>query len=531
MYGKKAWLIILLLALSFLPVLSAGAEEVKMGGTLRYPISADPEHLNPFRSTTVATRRIIVNIYQGLTTLDAETAGIAPDLAESWDISDDGLVYTFHLKKGVLFQEAEGVEYEDREVKAEDWIWSWKTFLNPDTEISKHPEYLEAVLGAKEFTAGEADDVEGLKIINDYTLEVTLKEPNHRFLFDLINAYVVPQEAYEGLGEAFSNHPVGTGPFLFKEWLRDDHITLVKNPDYYEEGLPLLDEVTFYNIPEATTELLQYREDELDILLDFPTGQMKSIKEEFADEFVEKPGLNVRYYGFKWTQPPFKNNAKLRQAFAYAVNKDEIWDVLMEGARRPGNGGVLPPEMPATDVEGYPYNPEKAKELLAEAGYPNGGGLSEITLYYFATADDAPQAAVQAQLADIGVNIKLQKEDNATYWDHIGEDDVLFFLSGWSSDFADPSEVFNYLLYKERDDTKYDNPEVDALIEEAQRTVDPEERNAIYLKAHKLILEDCPWIVSGYSKVSYLQKSYVKDFLVSPAGTYRAPLKYVWLDK
>lgn len=497
---------------------------------LNYPVSADPEHLDPWRSTTTATRRVLINIYQGLTNLDPETAEIIPDLAESWDISDDARTYTFHLRRGVMFHDVDGVEYENREMTAQDVEWSFLRYLSEDTTVSEHPEYLSAIEGAEEYLAGEAESVTGLEVVDDYTLRMTLSEPSHRFLANLINAYVVPQEALEAFGD-LGSRPVGTGPFVFDHWSRDDELVLRANPDYWEEGLPKIDGVRYVNVPEASTGLLQYRENELDILLDIPTAQLSQVKTELADQFHESPGLNVRYWGFKMTQPPFGDNKALRQAFNHAVDRELIWNVLMEGERRPGTAGVLPPEMPAGDIEGYEYDPERAKELLAEAGYPNGEGLEPITLYYFGSASDAPQLAFQDMLSQIGVEIRLQKEDNSTYWSHIGEDEVKLFLSGWSADFLDPSEVFDFLFMNGRDDTKYDNPQVNELLRRATATPDDEERNEIYREVHDIIMEDAPWIVSAYTKVQYLQKPYVDGFVVSPAGTYRAPLKLVELNR
>ena len=150
-------------------------------------------------------------------------------------------------------------------------------------------------------------------------------------------------------------------------------------------------------------------------------------------------------------------------------------------------------------------------------------------MYYFASAEDAPQVAFQDMLKQIGVTIDLQKEDNSSYWGHIGEPDVKMFLSGWSADFADPSEIFNFLFAEGRDDTKYDNPEVNELLQQATATNDDEERNALYKQAHEIIMADAPWIVSGYSKVSYLQKPYVEDFIVSPAEPTACPSStYRW---
>lgn len=519
-------LLALLLVASFLLPVSATAQEP---GVIRLPIGADPEHLDPFRSTTTITRNIIVNVYEGLVTFDPGSMTVIPALADSWDISEDGLTYTFHLKPGVLFQAFEGVEYESREVTAEDWVWSMQMFLSGDETISAHPEYLEAVVGAPEFTAGEAEEVAGIEVLDDYTLALTLSEPNHRFLYDLINVYVVPQEAYEQLGEAFSNTPVGTGPFIFQEWLRDDHITLVANPNYWEEGYPLVDELRFLNIPEDVNAVLMYREGELDLLTSFPAGQRNLLQAEFADHYVELPGLNVRYFGFKMEQGFFAENPLVRQAFAHAFNRDLVWNTLMEGARFPGDMGVLPPSMPAADVSTvYEYDLERAAELLAEAGFPNGEGMPTIQLYVFASAaDELSLPTLQADLASLGVNLEIVVEDNSTYWSHIGEDDVIMFLSGWSADFSDPSEVFNFLFLDARDDTHYNNPAVNELIRQAMTVTDDAERADIYLQAHELIMQDCPWIVSAYSKVAFLQQPWVEGVVPSPAGVYRTPWKYV----
>lgn len=500
-------------------------------GVFNTPISADPEHLDPWRSTTTATREVIINVYEGLTGFHQSTGAIVPLLAESWEISDDGLVYTFNIREGVKFQAADGLSYAKSEVTASDVVWSWERFLTSDTNISQHPEYILPVEGAQAFFDEEADSVSGLNVIDDYTLEVTLTAPSHRFLADIVNAYVVSQEAVEHLGDALPNNPVGTGPFLFDHWNRDDELVLSKNTEYWEEGFPLLDGVRYVNVPDRTTGILQYRQGELDVLLAFPEGQLNSIKAEFVDEYNEQAGLNVQYWGFKMDNPLFGDNPALRKAFNYAIDRDLIWTILMEGARVPGNLGVLPPDMPAADVEGYSYDPERAKELLAEAGYPDGEGLDPITLFYFASSPDGPMIAFQDLMADVGVAIVLQKEDNTTYWSHIGEEDVDLFLSGWSADYPDPSEVMDYLLADGRDDTAYDNPEVNALLAQARATTDDAEREAIYREAHEIVMEDAPWIASGYSIISYLVKPYVHDYVVSAAGTYRVPLKYVSLDQ
>ncbi len=269
-----------------------------------------------------------------------------------------------------------------------------------------------------------------------------------------------------------------------------------------------------------------YRESELDFLFGFPTGQRASIIEEFAEEYNEIPGLNVRYFGFDMRQGFFAENPLVRKAFAHSFNRDLVWNELMEGARFPADLGVLPPSMPAsTPATIYEYNLERAAELLEEAGYPGGEGMPELTVFIFGSArDELSFPVLQQDLATLGVTLNIEIEDNSTYWSHIGEDDVLMFLSGWSAGIPDPSDVFDFLFKDGRDDTHYDNPEVNALLEQAAAEFDPTAREALYQEAHDIIMEDSPWIVSAYSKVSWLQKPGIEGFAPGGGGTYTAPL-------
>ena len=524
--------VLTLVAALLLPTLAVAQDEV----ILRYPITPDPEHLNPFTATTIAIGTINRNIYEGLAQIDMETGEALPNLAESWEVSDDKLTYTIHLRHGVLFHDVEGVVYEnnDREFHADDWVWAAHIANSADETISQHPEAMEGVVGWEAHRNGEADTIEGIVAPDDYTIQVTLEEPNRLFFTAGPGTIsVVSPEAYEQLGEDFNNHPVGTGPFNFVEWLRDDHITLVANNEYWNEGYPKVDGVEFINVPDANTELLLYRQGDLDFLFNMPSGQRAAVKEEFPNDLREMPGLNVRYFGFKMEQGFFFENPLVRQAFAHAFNRELVWNELMEGARFPALLGVLPPSMPAsTPSIIYEYNLDKAAELLAEAGFPNGEGIPEITLYVFATArDELSFPVLQQDLATLGVTLNIEIEDNSTYWDHIGEDDVIFFLSGWSAGIPDPSDVLNFLFMNARDDTAYDNPEVNALLTQAMAEYDPAAREVIYQQAHDLIMADCPWIVSAYSKVTWLQQPWIENFNPGGGGTYTAPLSEVTVNK
>lgn len=524
---KLTLLLIALLLMGLLAPLTSAQDEV----ILHYPIGVDPEHLNPFTATTIAISVVNNNIYEGLTSLDLATAEPQPALAESWEISEDLLTYTFNLRQGVLYHDVAGVEWDgDREVKAEDFVFSAHVYNTDDETVSQHPEIMDGVLGAEAHRAGEAETIEGIQAIDDYTLAITLEQPN-RLFFSLGPGGLIPmpQEAYEQLGDELNTNPVGTGPFQFVEWLRDDTLTLAANDEYWNPELPLVDGIEFINVPEENTALGMYRNGELDFLFSFPSGQRQSVIDEFGDHFNEIPGLNVRYFGFKMDTGFFSDKPLVRQAFNYAFNRELVWNELMEGARFPADLGVLPPSMPAsTPSTIYSYDPERAAQLLEEAGYPGGEGIPEITLYVFSSAaDELSLPVLQQDLAELGVTINIEAEDSATYWTHIGEDDVEIFLSGWSAGIPDPSDVLNFLFLDGRDDTHYDNEEVNELLRQAMTEYDADARNELYQQAHDIIMEDAPWIVSAYSKVAWLNQPWIEGYQPYGGGTHTAELALV----
>lgn len=500
---------------------------------LRLPMFPDPEHLNPFTATTVAISNVNNHIYEGLVGLNAPTGEYVPRLAESWTLSDDNLNYSFALRQGVQFHDTGTVEFEDgdREFKASDWVCAAEHSVTEDESISAHPEWLESVVGYDEFLAGDAESISGIATPDDYTINLTLKEPNVLFLTTL-GVPGIPCEAVSDM-ETHLNSPVGTGPFQFVEWQRDSFLELAANPDYYEADKPGVDGVRFINVPDSNTALLQYREGDLDFLFGFPTGQRADVISEFQAEYNELPGYNVRYFGFKMDQGFFAENPLVRQAFAHAFNRDLVWNDLMGGERFPANEGYLAPPM-STETESilYDYNLETAAALLEEAGFPGGEGVPEIDLWVFSSAaQELSLPVLQQDLATLGVTLNIQVEDASTYWDHIGEDDVIMFLSGWSAGLSDASDVLNYLFLDARDDTAYDNPEVNELLRQAMTEFDDAARNELYQQALELIAADSPWIVSAYGKVSWLQKPYVENFNPGAGGAYTARLADVTLSQ
>jgi ABC-type transport system substrate-binding protein len=540
------FLLTLLLVLAVVPSFAQDA-------VLRYPITADPEHLNPFISDTITISTVNRNIYEGLVRTNPSTNEFTGAIAESWESETNAegqQVYTFHLRQGVLFHNVEGVDLEDREVTADDVLWNYLVALHPSEEISVRGAELEFILGAAEYTAALAalDDeateaneaplimedanVAGLQVIDDYTFQITLTAPDRLFLVNGMISITSP-EAYTELGEDFNNIAVGTGPYRFVEWLREDHLTLAANEDYYLEGLPKNAGVEFINYGDENTALLDYREDNLDFLFSFPSGQRTAIIEEFGDEFSEQPGLHVRYWGFNMNNGFLAENLLVRQALSHSLDRATAWDVFAEGARFPANLGMLPPSMPAATPSCiYDFNLERAAELLTEAGYPNGEGMPTLVINLLESISEEAQVVVwQEALTSLGLTVEFKIEDGSTYFDTIVTDETMIFQNGWAAGLVDPSDSFDFLILDGNGSMRYDNPEVNDLLRAARVEPDAAVREDLYQQVHDIVSCDAVLIPSAYSKVSWLAKPWVAGFVPGGGGTYTAPLWEVELSR
>lgn len=544
MLRKLTFLLSLVLPLVLVMGIASAQDDANV---IRYPITVDPEHLNPFISDTIAVGTVNRNIYEGLTRYNAETGEVEPAIAESWEISEDGRVFTFKIREGALFHQVDGVEISDREVTADDVLWNYMVALNGDDNISIRASDLAFILGAEEYTATyeermeageevglilEDVDVPGLRVVDDYTFEIELADADRLFLINGMVSITSP-EAYTALGEAFDSTPVGTGPYQFVEWLRQDRVVLEANPDYYIEGVPANDGILFKNYGDANTALLDYRENNIDFLFSFPSGQRNSIISEFGDEFNETPGLHVRYWGFNMEDGYLADKPLVRLAMAKALDKATAWDIFEEGARFPATLGFLPPAMPAsTPATLYDFNLEESASLLEEAGFPGGEGLETIKIYLLESISTEAQVVVWAEALDqLGIPYEFIIEDGSTYWDNIVTDAADVFTNGWAAGLIDPSDVFDYLVLNGSGSMRYDNPEVNDLLLQARVELDEAVREELYQQVHDIVMEDVIVIPSAYSKVSWLQKPWVSNFVPGGGGTYTAPLWSVELNR
>jgi peptide/nickel transport system substrate-binding protein len=328
------------------------------GGTIIVGLQAEPTTLDSPQISDYNSGRAAYGIYDSLTRFKDESTEVEPGLAESWDISDDGLVYTLHLRQGIKFHD--GTDFNAEAVK-----------FNLERQIDpNHPAYGTGQFPYAEFTWGTVDKLE---VVDDYTFKFTLKEPFAPFINHLAMhpAAMVSPAAIEKYGADISNNPVGTGPFKFASWTPGVEVVLEKNPDYWR-GAPHLDKIIYRPIIEDQSRLTEMESGGINFIVNIPPDDLARLKDDDRFTVVEQPGMHTWWVAFNQSKPPF-DNTLVRQAMNYAVNKQSIVDNLLKGTGTLAVNPLPPVVWSYTDqIQQYDYNPEKAKELLTEAGYPDG---------------------------------------------------------------------------------------------------------------------------------------------------------------
>ncbi|MFC1735322.1 ABC transporter substrate-binding protein [Candidatus Hydrogenedentota bacterium] len=511
---------------------NAKLQDVEGAAVLRVRMKTDPPSIDPAHGTDTSSAFLQECIFDGLVQLDPVTLEVVPAVAKSWEIFDGGRGYTFHLRKGVKF-------HNGREVTSEDFRYSFERLVNRKTRAER-AWVVSMLSGSADFASGKSLNISGIETPDPYTVILKIDEPSAIFLpqLTMANAGAVPKEEAEKWGEEFTAHPMGCGPFKFVSWRSDIDVVLEAFGDYYD-GKPAIPKVEFRILPDDSVAYSEYKTGGLDLLNPLPNGRLRDIQAELPGEVDLVPTLGTYFLSFNLEHEPFKGNKKLRQAFNYAINKKAICEVLEEGRCVPATG-VLPPGMPGHNPElvGYPYDLEKAKSLLAEAGYPGGEGLPEITLWYNTSqGHQAICVNIQAELKKIGVRIKLKNIEWAAYLKAVEAGEPSFFRLAWIADIPDPDN-FLYTKFHSRmiaeegndNDSRYRNPEFDALIDKARALTDFDERVKLYQQAEKLIVEDAPWVFVYFYGEAILLKPRVKGFVHSPQGYFATPLHKMWIE-
>jgi len=510
----------------------------RRGGTYHYTLGpSDPPSLDPIHITDTVSHAVASELYDGLVTFDRDLK-VQPAIARRWVVSGDGRTYTFDLRSEVRF-------HNGRSVTAEDFRYSFERLLHPETQ-SERTWILEKLQGAREFMAGKARRVTGIEILGPHKLQLTLERPFAPFLALLAYpaASVVPREETARWGRQFSTHPMGTGPFRFREWRHDDRVVLDANPDYFQ-GAPHLDRIVFRVIPDEMTRFQEFKAGNLEHT-DIPTGLFQMVRNDpmLSRMLFSGPALGINAIQFNLERPPFRGNPKLRQAFNYIVDKEAVAAVILEKRVMPARS-ILPPGMVGhnRDLQGYPYNKAHARRLLAEAGHEGGKGLPPLTLHYNTGLVNRKIAEfVQGMLREIGVTVELRETDWPAYLNLVDRGDVQLFRLGWLADYPDPENFLTVLFHSRNKGSKgnlsrYVNPRVDALLDRADGGLDPVERTRLYREAEKIIVEDAPWIFLHYYSTDVLIQLRVKGLREQISAMDSAPtlgnvqMRMVWLEK
>jgi oligopeptide transport system substrate-binding protein len=530
---------------------------VAYGGSFRFGMTEDYQSLYPYKITDAASAHIVTQVYEGLVKFNTTDLTIKPAIAEKWEVDAAGTTYTFHLRKDVKFQDDSCFSGgKGRNLVAADVKYSYELLCtkSPDN-LNFDGTIKDRVLGANEYYEASHSqkplkEVEGIKIIDDNTISIKLTSPSFTFLFALANpsAFIVAKEAVVKYGVKMK---IGSGPFrVAQETKPGEKIILVRNPNYYGmdtlgNQLPYLDTIIVSFFTSKQKELSEFQDGNLDFIWGLPSESIKEMVESQISDFNKQPPkyildrspeMSSQFYTFNLSKEPF-NNLKVRQAFSYALNRENLVENILRGeAFGPGLNGICPPSFRGYDISqisGYTFDPIKAKKLLAEAGYPGGKGfpMVKLKLNSGGKRNESVVFEIQKQLHEVlGVNIdfdivsyKQRLEDES-----LGNGDI--FRSSWLADYPSP-ENFLWLFYGKNvpDDksapsypnaARYKNPEFDKLYEAGKSAKTQAEAYKYFIDAEKVMIKDAPLLVLWYDENWRLTKSNVHGFPGNPMRYY-----------
>lgn len=496
--NKKLFVLLFAVVMGVAGYLKFSANDVKAQELKKNKISiamrADPKTLDPQKSIDTMSNKSITLIYDTLLDLD-ENLNLKPNLAESWERLDDCNV-VFHLKKGVKFHNGEELKAEDVKFTLERAASSPQTLylFKPITKVT---------------------------VIDDYTVQVTTDKPFGALLNNLatVQGGIVSKKAVLKYGDDYVNHPVGTGQYKLKEWLPGNRIVFEGFKDAYQ-GAPNFEELTYLTIPEVSNRMIALETGEVDVAFDIGIMDKETIENSNNLELVEVESPALLYLGFDQTNPIYQNK-KLREAIAYAIDNQTFVDVVFRGSAVAGDS-PLPKASPAYNgnVKKYNQDIEKAKKLLAEAGYPNG---LDIELWCM---DDGPRVdmcvIIQDQLKKIGINVEIKIFEFGAYVSKTAlPNKELYFLS-WNS--SGDGDVALYPLFHSSQHgapgnrSFYSNKEVDKLLDKARVSVDEEERKSLYKEVQNILQEDLAIYALAYPKINLAKNKELKGLIFKKNG-------------
>ncbi|MBN1190714.1 MAG: peptide ABC transporter substrate-binding protein [Dehalococcoidales bacterium] len=485
------------------------------GGVLNLWDSEDPNTLDPSLQNEARSAQYIIEIFSGLVKLD-ESMTPVPDIARDWEVSGDGTEYTFHLRDDVKFQNGKGLT-------ARDVKYSWERTTSPEVGSINAASYLGDIVGVEDKLSGKADQISGVKVLDDYTLQVTIDSPRSYFLYKLAypTAMVMDRENVKS-GGAWWRKPNGSGPFKLGQWREGQSLILERNEGYYSEQ-PKVDKIQYQFFTGLPMDL--YEMGKIDVTPVYTSYIDKAMDQSgpFYRDLQVAPSLGILFVGFNCSRPPF-NDAKIRRAFSQAIDKEKIITLVFRDMEKKA-GGILPPGMPGynAELEGLEYDIDKARELIREAGYTGAASLPEITFTTYGYAGgigSVIEAILYQWNQNLGIKVKVRQLEPERYFYYAKEEVDNMFFMGWSADYPHPQDFLDILFHTGSNTNygNYSNSGVDELIERANRSSDQAESFSLYQQAEQIMVNDAACIPISFSKDYLLVKPYVHDYEINPLG-------------
>jgi peptide/nickel transport system substrate-binding protein len=478
-----------------------GTPGPQRGGSLTIGIAADPDGLDPHKTVAAATFQITRNIYDTLVQTDAQSQ-LQPDLAEKWTAGPDGLTWTFTLRDGVKF-------HNGRTLTSDDVKFSFERLLSPQTASPR---------------AGDFANIKSITTPDPRTVVFELKQPQATFLSNLAYGWaaIVPREAAATLRD----QPVGTGPFKFVEWVKDGYVKLARFDDYFMKGVPYLDQATFKVITDPVTRLAALRAAEIDVIPELPVQDTAAVRQDPELKLIEVPFNGIQYIALNNKVAPF-DNPKVRQALTYAIDRKAVIDTAQFGVGVPVGSHLAPVSDYYVDLTGkYPYDPQRARQLLAEAGYPDGFETTMILPqpYDFHIRNGQ---VVADQLSKVGVRVKLETMEWGTWLKQVYNGRQFAMTAIGATGRLDPEPFMSvYTSASKENFRNYANPQYDRLADQARVATDSKQRHDLYAQMQTILADDAAalWLLAPMSSVTVRRP--VQGWQVYPIDIY--DLRTVW---
>ncbi|MYB42265.1 MAG: peptide ABC transporter substrate-binding protein [Chloroflexi bacterium] len=482
-------------------------------GRLRLP-GSDPVTLDPHIAGDSGSAEYIVEVFNGLVTISPDLE-IVLDLAESVEISPDGLQYTFTLRDDILF-------HNGRRVTAEDVRWSIERAASPELASPTALAYLGDIIGVREHFYGLAETIEGVEVIDDRTVRFTIDAPKPYFLAKLSypTAFVVDQQQIESNPRGWTRRPVGTGPYRLQEWRIGERIVLRANPRYHF-GEPSVREV-LYELAGGST-LTRFENGELDVAF-ISVNDIDRARDPNSDIgplYQEFSQFTISYLAFNTQVPPF-DDVNVRRALGLSIDRNLIAEVTFKNMIAPATG-ILMPQLPGYTPEDktFQFDPDEARRLLAESKYGSAENLPPIVITEVGGGAEAridTQAFIEQWREELGIEVRIQQTDFATFLDDQDSGRLQMFNAGWIMDYPDPEDILDLKFHSdsELNDVGYSNAEVDAILDRARTEQDTAARLALYQEAERLIVEDAAWLPLYFSRVHVVVNADVEGWFEPP---------------